>query len=103
MDKVAKHLFIFVGDGVVRDFQGTFSEYLEYRRDQAKPTVSHNVRRWRSKTNRAFSLSLLILLEEMSWLLQGRCGNEDNEHVFIHFYPFVVVSIFIHNFIQNSK
>jgi len=65
MDKVAKHLFIFEGDGVVRDFQGTFSEYLEYRRDQAKPTVSHNVRRWWSKTNRAFSVSFLTLREEM--------------------------------------
>lgn len=58
MDKVARHLFIFEGDGVVRDFQGTFSEYLEYRRDQAKPTVSYNVRRRRAKPNRAYFLSL---------------------------------------------
>lgn len=40
MDKVAKHLFLFEGDGVVRDFQGTFSEYLDYRREYTKPTVS---------------------------------------------------------------
>eukprot|EP00903_Cladosiphon_okamuranus_P013128 g12244.t1 len=37
MDKVAKHLFLFEGDGVVRDFQGTFTEYLDYRQDFLKP------------------------------------------------------------------
>lgn len=40
MDKVANHLFLFEGEGVVRDFQGTFSEYLDYRREYVKPTVS---------------------------------------------------------------
>lgn len=39
MDKVAKHLFLFEGDGVVRDFQGTFTEYLDYRQDFMKPGV----------------------------------------------------------------
>ena len=39
MDKVAKHLFLFEGNGVVRDFQGTFTEYLDYRRDFMKPGV----------------------------------------------------------------
>ncbi|CAM9114708.1 unnamed protein product [Ectocarpus sp. 6 AP-2014] len=37
VDKVAKHLFLFEGDGVVRDFQGTFTEYLDYRQDFMKP------------------------------------------------------------------
>lgn len=45
MDKVAKHLFLFEGDGVVRDFQGTFTEYLEYRRDYMKPGVSRTSHR----------------------------------------------------------
>lgn len=39
MDKVAKHLFLFEGDGVVRDFQGKFSDYLDYRRDTVKTVV----------------------------------------------------------------
>lgn len=33
VNRVAEHLFIFQGDGVVRDFQGTYSEYLECRQD----------------------------------------------------------------------
>ncbi|CAM9641767.1 unnamed protein product, partial [Phaeothamnion confervicola] len=32
MDKVAKHLFVFEGDGIVRDFEGSFSEYLDLRK-----------------------------------------------------------------------
>lgn len=39
MDRVAKHLFLFEGSGVVRDFQGTFSEYLDYRREAYKQGV----------------------------------------------------------------
>lgn len=29
MDKIADHLFVFEGDGVVKDFWGTYSEYRE--------------------------------------------------------------------------
>lgn len=43
MDKVAKHLFLFEGDGVVRDFQGTFTEYLDYRQEM-KPGVRDLIR-----------------------------------------------------------
>lgn len=43
VDKVAKHLFLFEGDGVVRDFQGTFTEYLDYRQDFMKPGVSETI------------------------------------------------------------
>ena len=32
MDKVANHLFVFEGDGVIRDFSGSFSDYLDHRR-----------------------------------------------------------------------
>ena len=34
MNRVAEHLFVFQGDGVVRDFQGSYTDYLEYRRDE---------------------------------------------------------------------
>ncbi len=34
VNRVAKHLFVFQGEGVVRDFHGSYTEYLEYRRDQ---------------------------------------------------------------------
>lgn len=35
VNRVAEHLFVFQGDGVVRDFQGSYTEYLEYRREEA--------------------------------------------------------------------
>eukprot|EP01038_Epipyxis_sp_PR26KG_P007928 gene7928-10761_t len=35
VNRVAEHLFVFEGDGIVRDFQGSYSDYLEYRRDVA--------------------------------------------------------------------
>lgn len=34
MNRVAEHLFVFQGDGVVRDFQGSYTDYLEFRRDE---------------------------------------------------------------------
>lgn len=34
VNRVAEHLFVFEGDGVVRDFQGSYTEYLEYRQFQ---------------------------------------------------------------------
>ena len=33
LDKLVDHLFIFCGDGVVKDFVGTYSEYREYIRE----------------------------------------------------------------------
>lgn len=33
VNRVAEHLFVFQGDGVVRDFQGSYTDYLEYRQD----------------------------------------------------------------------
>jgi len=35
VNNVAEHLFVFEGDGVVRDFQGSYTDYLEYRREAA--------------------------------------------------------------------
>ena len=38
VNKVCDHLFVFSGDqsGIVRDFQGTYTEYLQYRRDESQ-------------------------------------------------------------------
>ena len=33
LDKLVDHLFIFCGDGVVKDFVGSYSEYREYRKE----------------------------------------------------------------------
>lgn len=33
LDRLADHLFVFCGDGIVKDFIGSFSEYREYIRD----------------------------------------------------------------------
>lgn len=39
VNAVAEHLFVFEGDGVVRDFQGTYTEYLEYRQYKAQEAL----------------------------------------------------------------
>jgi len=36
VNRVAEHLFVFQGDGIVRDFQGSYTEYLEYRKEFLK-------------------------------------------------------------------
>lgn len=33
VNRVAEHLFVFEGAGIVRDFQGSYTDYLEYRAD----------------------------------------------------------------------
>ena len=33
VNHVCEHLFIFEGDGIVRDFQGSYTDYMEYRKD----------------------------------------------------------------------
>jgi ATPase subunit of ABC transporter with duplicated ATPase domains len=33
VNRVAEHLFVFEGDGVVRDFLGSYDDYLEYRKE----------------------------------------------------------------------
>lgn len=34
MDKVVDHLFVFEGDGIIRDFPGNYTQYREYRESQ---------------------------------------------------------------------
>ncbi len=36
LDKIADHLFVFEGDGVVKDFVGSYSEYREYIKEKEK-------------------------------------------------------------------
>ncbi|MGV8826925.1 MAG: ABC-F family ATP-binding cassette domain-containing protein [Breznakibacter sp.] len=41
MDKVAEHLFVFEGDGAIRDFPGNYSEYqMEVKSKEKEPTVA---------------------------------------------------------------
>lgn len=35
LDRLADHLFVFCGDGVVKDFTGTYSQYREFIKEQA--------------------------------------------------------------------
>lgn len=42
VNRVAEHLFVFEGDGVVRDFQGSYTDYLEYRKDFKSNTKTQN-------------------------------------------------------------
>lgn len=39
MDKLVDHLFVFEGDGEVRDFPGNYSQYREWEKDQEKIKV----------------------------------------------------------------
>lgn len=36
MDKLVDHLFVFEGDGVVRDFPGNYTQYREWEKDQSE-------------------------------------------------------------------
>ncbi len=36
LDKIADHLFVFEGDGIVKDFVGSYSGYREYMKDKEK-------------------------------------------------------------------
>lgn len=36
LDKIADHIFVFEGNGIIRDFNGTYSEYLEWEKTQKK-------------------------------------------------------------------
>ncbi len=43
MDRLVDHLFVFEGDGVVRDFPGNYSNYrLSLKEEQQKPIVNSN-------------------------------------------------------------
>lgn len=39
LDTIVDHLFVLEGDGVVKDFPGTYSEYRQWRREREKETV----------------------------------------------------------------
>ena len=41
LDKLVDHLFIFCGDGVVKDFVGSYSEYREYIKEYEAQQRSH--------------------------------------------------------------
>ena len=36
MDKIVDHLFVFDGDGIIKDFPGNYSDYRDWAEDQAK-------------------------------------------------------------------
>lgn len=40
VNKVAEHLFVFEGDGVVRDFQGSYTDYLIVRKQQLQEAAA---------------------------------------------------------------
>jgi ATPase subunit of ABC transporter with duplicated ATPase domains len=44
VNKVAEHLFVFEGDGIVRDFQGSYDDYLAVRRQDKEYAASVSVK-----------------------------------------------------------
>lgn len=40
MDKIVDHLFVFEGDGLIKDFPGNYSDYRDWAEDQAKAAQS---------------------------------------------------------------
>ena len=52
LDRIVDHLFIFCGNGVVKDFIGSYSEYHEYRRDyEAEMKAKENSKPQSSRAN----------------------------------------------------
>ncbi len=45
MDKIVDHLFVFEGDGRIRDFNGTYAEYRSLRDREAKPNQAGTTKR----------------------------------------------------------
>lgn len=43
VNKVAEHLFVFEGDGVVRDFQGSYSDYLVVRKQRQQDAAAAEI------------------------------------------------------------
>ena len=45
LDRLADHLFVFCGDGVVKDFTGTYSQYREFIKEQAgRPAAKEGIK-----------------------------------------------------------
>jgi ABC transport system ATP-binding/permease protein len=40
MDKIVDHLFVFEGDGIIKDFPGNYSDYRDWSEERAKSTQS---------------------------------------------------------------
>jgi ATP-binding cassette subfamily F protein uup len=40
MDKIVDHLFVFEGDGIIKDFPGNYSDYRDWAEDKAKEEQS---------------------------------------------------------------
>lgn len=44
LDKIADHIFVFEGNGVIRDFNGTYSDYLEQEKQKPKEKILQNTK-----------------------------------------------------------
>ncbi|GAA0533823.1 ABC-F family ATP-binding cassette domain-containing protein [Chitinophaga japonensis] len=42
MDKLVDHLFVFEGDGVVRDFPGNYTQYREWEKEESRSTTKQS-------------------------------------------------------------
>lgn len=102
MDKVAEHLFVFEGDGAVRDFPGNYTDYQEFvkqqeklksaeRKEQEKPAqlpVKEKARKltYQQKQELAQTETALMQLEarkqEIELLLQS--GTTDSQVLYQH-------------------
>ncbi len=54
LDRLVDHLFIFCGEGEIKDFIGTYSEYRDFIKDyeqKEKQNIKKEVQNWREKTN----------------------------------------------------
>ncbi len=57
MDRLVEHLFVFEGNGKIRDFNGTYAEYRALKRTEATHTLASPCAETPSKTTPAASLS----------------------------------------------
>lgn len=84
VNRVAEHLFVFEGDGIVRDFQGSYTEYLEYRKEsniQAKREESQNNKKKQqsSSIDTSTSVSVSSTVEKKSHIVIGSGNSGDKK------------------------
>lgn len=83
MDKVVDHLFVFEGNGVVRDFPGNYSIYRDYLADQPVPdqqqqkTKKEKPRNKSAEVRRKLSFKEKLELQQLDQELEEMNGEKD--------------------------
>lgn len=79
MDKLVDHLFVFEGNGKIRDYNGNYTEYREWKKSQPteKPAVAQEVKEKKQKTRPDEDRPKLSYLERKEF---SRLEKEIEQH-----------------------